>query len=155
MILCSFSYTWSSSLTAVWTIFMRWCLILVIIPHTSTTFSFSTSSRMMSMAMNVPVRPTPALMQYVHWYLTSLVIRSLTLCYKIIPAVHYHGSMWWAVVLFDATVVGQYWCSILWYIMIRPWGEVVLGNHTRKIRPFSELGQIHVYIMIIMITQFF
>ena len=40
---------------------MRWCLILLMTPDTSTLFSFSACSRMMSMAMNDPVRPTPAL----------------------------------------------------------------------------------------------
>ena len=48
-------------LTGVWTIFILLFLILVMAPGTSTTCSFSICSRMLSMATNVPVRPTPAL----------------------------------------------------------------------------------------------
>ena len=48
-------------LTEVWTIFILLCLILVMAPGMSITCSFSICSRMLSMATNVPVRPTPAL----------------------------------------------------------------------------------------------
>ena len=49
--------------TKVCTIIMRWCLILLMVPAMSTTFSFLICSRTLSMQMKVPVRPTPALHQ--------------------------------------------------------------------------------------------
>ena len=56
------------SLTAVWKIiFMRGSSSYWITPDTSTIFSFSTCSRMVSIAMNVPVRPTPALYGSSDW----------------------------------------------------------------------------------------
>ena len=47
--------------TTVWTIFILCFRILEIVPAMFTTPSFSTCSRTLSMVMNVPVRPTPAL----------------------------------------------------------------------------------------------
>ena len=48
-------------LTTVWTSFILWCLILLMMPAISTFPSLATCSRARSMVMNVPVRPTPAL----------------------------------------------------------------------------------------------
>ncbi len=50
-----------NQLTKKWTIFMRWCLILLMMPVMSTTFSILICSITMSRHINVPVRPTPAL----------------------------------------------------------------------------------------------
>ena len=65
------------TLTVVWTIFMRCCLILLMTPDTSTIFSFSTCSRIVSMAMNVPVRPTPALESMDSWSLHDTSYHSI------------------------------------------------------------------------------
>ena len=51
----------SFSLTGDWTIFMRCLLILVTMAGMSTTSSWAACSRAMSMAISVPVLPTPAL----------------------------------------------------------------------------------------------
>ena len=47
------------------------------------------------------------------------------------PAVDHHRSLWWLVILFDATMEGQDGSTILRDTMIRPGGEVVLGHQTR------------------------
>jgi len=51
----------SFSLTGDWTIFMRCLLILVTMAGMSTTPSWAACSRAVSMAISVPVLPTPAL----------------------------------------------------------------------------------------------
>ena len=50
-----------TSLTEFWTIFMRCLLIIMTMAGMSTTFSRIACSRAMSMAISVPVLPTPAL----------------------------------------------------------------------------------------------
>ena len=114
-------------LTGVWTIFIRWCLMLVITLDTSTIPSFSTCFRIMSMAINVPVRPTPAL------YDNRVLITSS--CSTVhLPAVNHNGSLWWLVFLSDATMEGQDGSTILRDTMIRPGGEVVMCYHTWVLR---------------------
>ena len=51
----------NSMLTGDWTIFMRCLLILVTVAGMSTTSSWAACSRTVSMAISVPVLPTPAL----------------------------------------------------------------------------------------------
>ena len=48
-------------LTGVWTIFILCLLIFLMVPAMSTIPSFPTCSRTVSIAISVPVRPTPAL----------------------------------------------------------------------------------------------
>ena len=60
---CNNIFTYIVGLTCVWTIFILLCLIMVMAPGMSTNFSFSTCSRIWSMTINVPVRPTPALQE--------------------------------------------------------------------------------------------
>ena len=48
-------------LTGVWTIFILCRLIILMVPAMSTSLSFSICSRTVSIAIRVPVRPTPAL----------------------------------------------------------------------------------------------
>ena len=58
--LCTWHWL-SFSLTGDWTIFMRCLLILVTMAGMSTTPSWAACSRAVSMAISVPVLPTPAL----------------------------------------------------------------------------------------------
>ena len=116
----------SDTLTGVWTIFIRCCLILVITPDTSTIPSLFTCSMMVSIAMNVPVRPTPAL-ETLQAMWPSNLYRSVPHS----PTVDHHGSLWWIVIQFDATMEGQDGSAILRNTMIRPGGEVILGHYMR------------------------
>ena len=99
---------------------------------TSTTFSRAACSRAMSMAISVPVLPTPALQG--EMVDLSLLWQSPTICINVLyrtifnpswPAMHQCGS---SEELLNSTEVVEDWSSILWNTMVWPGGEVELGH---------------------------
>ena len=122
-----------ASLTEFWTIFMRCLLILVTMAGMSTTFSWVACSRAMSMAISVPVLPTPAL----HGEMVDLlfqicpsnnthVITQCAFSNPSWPAVHQCGSPGELHLGLHSTEVVEDWTSILWNTMVRPGGKVEL-----------------------------
>ena len=129
-----------ASLTEFWTIFMRCLLILVTMAGISTTFSWAACSRAMSMAISVPVLPTPALHTWrdthpVNW-MTKLSQQHTYFQYSYShqhntfdpswPAVHQCGSPGELHLGLHSTEVVEDWTSVLWNTMVWPGGKVEL-----------------------------
>ena len=128
------------SLTEFWTIFMRCLLILVTMAGISTTFSRAACSRVMSMAISVPVLPTPALhtgregrdngpvilmtkffKQHIYFQCTYYTISNPSW-----PAVHQCRSPGELHLGLHSTEVVEDWTSVLWNTMVWPGGKVEL-----------------------------
>lgn len=110
--------------TNVWTIRVLWCLSPLIIPGRLTTPSYWICCKAMSIVINVPVLPTPALCDiYTGTYEGSQVYPCM------VPAVYSDWSIF-SDVLFDVMMEVHHWVSVLRYPMIRPWCEVVLSYIT-------------------------
>ena len=114
-------------LTGVWTIFILCHLIFLMVPAMSTSPSFSICSSTVSIAIRVPIRPTPALwgqndtMTPLHTY--TIPPPSLHS-----PAVYQDRSFAFIMLGLDLPMEGQEGGGLLWYPMVRPASEVELGH---------------------------
>ena len=128
------------TLTEFWTIFIRWFLILVTMAGMSTTFSWAACSRVVSIAISVPVLPIPALKEQTinlsFWkkkmspkqHMHVLSMHLLSPSHSSWPAVHQCGSPWdlYLGLGLHSTKIVEDWTSILWNAMIWPGGKVEL-----------------------------
>ena len=108
--------------TSVWTVKLLLLLSLYTVLNTSTTPSCLMRCNSMSIAMKVPVRPTPALKKI-------LLILSTNFWKLVIPAMYKKGTATFSfVILADSLVESQYCCGILGYSMVWPHCKVEMFN---------------------------
>ena len=109
-------------ITSVWTVKLLLLLSLYTVLYTSTTPSCLMRCNSISIAMKVPVRPTPALKKMLlytqHKYLKL-----------VIPAMYKKGTATLSLVMLaDSLVECQYCCGILRYSMVWPHRKVEMFN---------------------------